>query len=224
MKASSARTFDVDAIDDVIHSRLRLGIMAYLAKAEAADFSELKTALKATQGNLSIQLRKLEDAGYLTIDKSFVDRKPLTRAQLTRAGRKAFLAYLDAMAKLIDDSRRARCGRLPAVQGEARPEDVDGSDQARHVDEEKLAAHFRELLVDRQRLAGGMCIEAAADRRAAAGQRGPSRWRQRPFLFRSAAWHSQRGQAARRDDQSPGPYGDRGPGAAAHHHDRQDQG
>ena len=108
MKASSARTFDVDAIDDVIHSRLRLGIMAYLAKAEAADFSELKTALKATQGNLSIQLRKLEDAGYLTIDKSFVDRKPLTRAQLTRAGRKAFLAYLDAMAKLIDDSRRAR--------------------------------------------------------------------------------------------------------------------
>lgn len=108
MKASSARKFDVDAIDDVIHGRLRLGIMAYLAKTEAADFSELKTALKATQGNLSIQLRKLEDSGYITIDKSFVDRKPLTRAQLTRAGREAFLAYLDAMAKLIDDSQRAR--------------------------------------------------------------------------------------------------------------------
>ena len=62
MKASSARKFDVEAIDDVIHGRLRLGIMAYLAKAEAADFSELKTALNATQGNLSIQLRKLEDS------------------------------------------------------------------------------------------------------------------------------------------------------------------
>jgi DNA-binding MarR family transcriptional regulator len=108
VRASGARKFDVDAIDDVIHGRLRLGIMAYLAKTEAADFSELKAALKATQGNLSIQLRKLEDVGYITIDKSFVDRKPLTRAQLTRAGRKAFLAYLDAMARLIDESPRAR--------------------------------------------------------------------------------------------------------------------
>jgi DNA-binding MarR family transcriptional regulator len=107
MKAG-ARKFDLEAIDDVIHGRLRLGIMAYLAKAEAADFTELKTALNATQGNLSIQLRKLEDAGYVTIDKSFVDRKPLTRAKLTRAGRKAFLAYLDAMGKLIDESSRAR--------------------------------------------------------------------------------------------------------------------
>jgi DNA-binding MarR family transcriptional regulator len=108
VRASGARKFDVDAIDDVIHGRLRLGIVAYLAKTEVADFTELKDALKATQGNLSIQLRKLEDAGYITIDKSFVDRKPLTRAQLTRAGRKAFLAYLDAMARLIDESPRAR--------------------------------------------------------------------------------------------------------------------
>ena len=108
MRASSARKFDLDAIDDVIHGRLRLGIMAYLAKTDGADFTELKAALNATQGNLSIQLRKLEDVGYITIDKSFVDRKPLTRAQLTRTGRKAFLAYLDAMAKLIDESPRAR--------------------------------------------------------------------------------------------------------------------
>ena len=108
MRASGARKFDLDAIDDIIHGRLRLGIMAYLAKTEGADFTELRAALNATQGNLSIQLRKLEDAGYITIDKSFVDRKPLTRARLTRAGRKAFLAYLDAMAKLIDESPRAR--------------------------------------------------------------------------------------------------------------------
>lgn len=108
MAARSARTFDVDAIDDVIHGRLRLGVMAYLAKTEGADFIELKTALKATQGNLSIQLRKLEEAGYITIDKSFVERKPLTRAQLTRTGRKAFVDYLDAMSRLIEDSSRGR--------------------------------------------------------------------------------------------------------------------
>jgi DNA-binding MarR family transcriptional regulator len=106
--ATGARKFDVEAIDDVIHGRLRLGIMAYLAKHETADFTELKTALNATQGNLSIQLRKLEDAGYVVIEKSFVDRKPLTRTQLTRGGRKAFLAYLDAMSKLIDESSRGR--------------------------------------------------------------------------------------------------------------------
>lgn len=58
--------------------RLRLGVMAYLAGVEAADFSELKAALKATQGNLSAHLRTLEDAGYIAIVKSFVNRKPLT--------------------------------------------------------------------------------------------------------------------------------------------------
>jgi DNA-binding MarR family transcriptional regulator len=108
VSAGRARKFDVDAIDDVIHGRLRLGVMAYLAKHEAADFTELKTALGATQGNLSIQLRKLEDAGYITVEKTFVDRKSLTRAHLTREGRGAFLAYLDAMARLIDESPRGR--------------------------------------------------------------------------------------------------------------------
>ena len=97
--------FDVDGLDEVIHGRLRLGIMAYLAHAEAADFNELKAALNATQGNLSIHLRKLEDAGYVAIDKSFLNRRPLTRARLTPEGRKAFATYLDAIAKLVEDRR-----------------------------------------------------------------------------------------------------------------------
>lgn len=80
---------------------MRLGIMAYLADTEAADFSELKTALNATQGNLSDHLRKLEDAGYVTIDKSFLNRRPLTRVRISPAGRRAFLAYLDAIARLV---------------------------------------------------------------------------------------------------------------------------
>jgi DNA-binding MarR family transcriptional regulator len=96
-----SRGFDIGKIDDVIHGRLRLGIMAYLADAEAADFNELKAVLEATQGNLSVHLRKLEEAGYVEIEKSFLNRKPLTRARITPAGRTAFAAYLDAIAKLV---------------------------------------------------------------------------------------------------------------------------
>lgn len=97
--------FDIGRLDDVIHGRMRLGIMAYLASAEVADFNELKAALEATQGNLSIHLRKLEEAGYIAIEKSFLGRKPLTRARLTEAGRKAFADYLDAIGRLLDEQR-----------------------------------------------------------------------------------------------------------------------
>ena len=96
--------FDIGKIDDVIHGRLRLGVMAYLANAEVADFNELKAVLEVTQGNLSVQLRKLEEAGYVAIDKSFVGKKPLTRVALSDKGREAFVAYLDAMAKLVSSS------------------------------------------------------------------------------------------------------------------------
>ncbi len=95
--------FDIGKLDDVIHGRVRLGIMAYLADAEAADFTELKALLDVTQGNLSVHLRKLEEAGYVSIDKSFVDRKPLTRVRMTPVGRKAFAAYLEAIAKLVGE-------------------------------------------------------------------------------------------------------------------------
>jgi len=97
--------FDIGRLDDVIHGRMRLGIMAYLANAEVADFNELKAALEATQGNLSIHLRKLEEAGYIAIEKSFLGRKPLTRARLTDAGRRAFTEYLDAISRLLDEQR-----------------------------------------------------------------------------------------------------------------------
>lgn len=93
--------FDIGAIDEVIHGRLRLGIMAYLSGAELADFTELKARLKASDGNLSVHLRKLEEAGYVAVEKRFHNRKPLTRVRLTDAGREAFIAYLDAIEKLI---------------------------------------------------------------------------------------------------------------------------
>lgn len=93
--------FDIGRIDDVIHGRVRLGVMAVLAAVDSADFNTLKSRLQVTDGNLSVHLRKLEEAGFVAIDKRFVGRKPLTEARMTDAGRKAFIAYLDAMAGLV---------------------------------------------------------------------------------------------------------------------------
>lgn len=95
--------FDINRIDDVIHGRLRLGVMAILAGEETADFNALKARLQATDGNLSVHLRKLEEAGYVAIEKSFSGRKPLTRVRLTPEGRAAFVAYLDAISRLVSD-------------------------------------------------------------------------------------------------------------------------
>lgn len=92
--------FDIGKIDDVIHGRVRLGIMAYLMAAEVAEFGTLKAKLETTDGTVSVHMRKLEDAGYVTVEKTFKGRRPLTRIRLTTRGRKAFRAYLDAMAKL----------------------------------------------------------------------------------------------------------------------------
>ncbi|HST92523.1 MAG TPA: transcriptional regulator [Brevundimonas sp.] len=93
--------FDINGIDDIIHGRIRLGIMAALSAVDSADFNTLKTRLQTTDGNLSVHLRKLEDAGFVAVTKRFQDRKPLTEASMTPAGRKAFLAYLDAMQRLV---------------------------------------------------------------------------------------------------------------------------
>jgi DNA-binding MarR family transcriptional regulator len=94
--------FDIDGIDEVIHGRVRLGVMAYLSGAESADFNTLKARLQATDGNLSAHLRKLEDAGFVTVEKAFVNRKPLTTLTLTDSGRTAFAAYLDAIGRLVE--------------------------------------------------------------------------------------------------------------------------
>jgi DNA-binding MarR family transcriptional regulator len=94
-------SYDIGKIDDVIHGRLRLGVMAYLANAEVADFNELKAILEVTQGNLSVQLRKLEDAAYVAIEKGYLGRKPRTQVRITPAGRKAFAAYLEALGRVI---------------------------------------------------------------------------------------------------------------------------
>lgn len=95
-------SFDHTAIDEVIHGRLRLGVMAYLSSAGEAPFLDLKARVNATDGNLSAQLGKLEEAGYVLILKSFQGKKPLTIVRLTEAGRAAWLAYLARMRALLD--------------------------------------------------------------------------------------------------------------------------
>lgn len=92
--------FDHTQLDDLIHSRIRLAVMAVLASVERAEFSFLRDQVKATDGNLGAHLRKLEDAGYVSADKRFVDRKPVTDYRLTAQGRAAFDAYVAHLASL----------------------------------------------------------------------------------------------------------------------------
>ncbi len=93
--------FNINGIDEVIHGRLRLGVMAYLASAGSATFAAIKQQVEATDGNLSIHLGKLEEAGYVRIDKRFVGKKPLTEVVITDAGRGAWIAYLDHMRAML---------------------------------------------------------------------------------------------------------------------------
>jgi len=97
--------FDIAHIDSLIHGRLRLGIMAILASSGTATFSELKTDLKATQGNLSIQLKKLENAGYIKLNRKLKGKKTETTARLTKIGKSEFLTYLTKMETLINTNK-----------------------------------------------------------------------------------------------------------------------
>ena len=88
-------------LDKVIHERMRLGIISALAANEKLSFNDLKRLLDTTDGNVSVHARKLEDAGYVTMKKSFAGRTPLTEYKITKDGRKALERYLDHMEALI---------------------------------------------------------------------------------------------------------------------------
>jgi DNA-binding MarR family transcriptional regulator len=98
---SPVSKFDHTEIDDVIHGRLRLGVMAYLSTVSPAPFVELKAKVNATDGNLSTHLTKLEEAGYVKIEKKFEGKKPLTLVHLTKEGRNAWIGYLNRIQALI---------------------------------------------------------------------------------------------------------------------------
>lgn len=89
------------ALDDLIHSKIRLAIMTILMSVEKAQFTYLKKVLKTTDGNLSVHLKKLEDAGYISVEKKFIERKPQTACKITEKGRRAFEKYIDVLEKII---------------------------------------------------------------------------------------------------------------------------
>ena len=94
--------FDYQQLDDIIHSRIRLAIMALLISVEEAEFVFIKDKVNATDGNLSVHLKKLEDADYISVNKEFVDRKPRTMYSLTKTGKKAFELYIERMEKFLN--------------------------------------------------------------------------------------------------------------------------
>ena len=105
--ASSARSRSGEArdLDELLHHRIRLGIVSALAGTDALSFVELRSLLGTTDGNLSVHARKLEDAGYVRCIKSFAERRPRTDYRLTDAGRRALSRYLDHMQAVIAATR-----------------------------------------------------------------------------------------------------------------------
>ena len=95
-------THPTRALDEVIHQKNRLGILAVLSEADFADFAYLKEILDLTDGNLSRHLQVLEEAGLVAIEKDFLGKRPRTRVRSTRSGRKALSAQLTAMQDVID--------------------------------------------------------------------------------------------------------------------------
>jgi DNA-binding MarR family transcriptional regulator len=93
--------FDYQRLDEVIHSRIRLAAMSILAGVESAEFTYLRDRTGATDGNLGAHMRKLEEAGYVAVEKTFEARKPVTRYALTGAGRRAFAAYVERLGEML---------------------------------------------------------------------------------------------------------------------------
>ncbi len=95
------RAFDYQQLDETIHSRIRLAIMAMLVSLEEAEFTHLRDRVKATDGNLSVHLRKLEEVGYVAVKKRFLNRKPASTYRITAKGDRAFTMYVERLEKLI---------------------------------------------------------------------------------------------------------------------------
>ncbi|MBM3789398.1 MAG: transcriptional regulator [Acidobacteria bacterium] len=95
-------------LDPLIHERLRLGILSALAVQEALTFTELRDLLQTTDGNLSVQARKLEEAGYIVCDKRFVGRRPKSTYRLSTEGRVALEDYLETLSSILPDVATVR--------------------------------------------------------------------------------------------------------------------
>ncbi|MBO5226117.1 MAG: transcriptional regulator [Parabacteroides sp.] len=88
-------------LDPLLHSQLRLAVMSILLSVEEADFVYLKEKTNATAGNLSVQIDKLNEAGYIEVEKSFAGKKPRTTCRMSKLGRQAFENYVEALKSYI---------------------------------------------------------------------------------------------------------------------------
>lgn len=93
---------DFASLDPLLHSQLRLAIISLLIGVQEADFNFIKEKTGATAGNLSVQINKLKDAGYIDVQKTFKDNYPLTLCKITRKGVDAFETYVNAIKTYID--------------------------------------------------------------------------------------------------------------------------
>lgn len=88
-------------LDPLLHSQLRLAVMSILLSVDEADFVYLKEKTQATAGNLSVQIDKLNEAGYIEVEKRFVGKKPRTVCRITPVGKRAFEKYVNALREYI---------------------------------------------------------------------------------------------------------------------------
>lgn len=99
-------------LDPLLHSELRLGIMSILMNVVEADFVYLKEQCQATAGNLSVQLDKLQTAGYIDVQKAFVGKKPRTSCKITTLGRKAFETYVENLKTYIGNTQKGKRAKI----------------------------------------------------------------------------------------------------------------
>jgi DNA-binding MarR family transcriptional regulator len=92
-------------LDRVIHEKGRLAIMSMLAATPEMSFTELRDALGMTDGNLTTHIKALQQEGYVSVAKSFQNRRPLTTCSLTTGGRKAFMEYIDLLEKIVRQNK-----------------------------------------------------------------------------------------------------------------------
>jgi DNA-binding MarR family transcriptional regulator len=93
-------------LDKVIHEKGRMAIMSLLGASTDLSFREMRETLGMTDGNLSVHLRTLQEAGYIAVTKSFQNRKPLTTCSLTDSGRKAFAEYINLLEEIVRQTRQ----------------------------------------------------------------------------------------------------------------------
>ncbi|MEK7706902.1 MAG: transcriptional regulator [Verrucomicrobiota bacterium] len=92
-------------LDRVIHEKGRLAIMSMLAASPELSFTELRDALEMTDGNLTSHMRTLQEAGYVSLAKSYENNRPLTTCSLTAAGKKAFTGYINLLEQVVQQNR-----------------------------------------------------------------------------------------------------------------------